>query len=60
MHAYDDLNPDERRQEIVALLAKGLLRLRRRHLGGAPNPDDADSPRQLDFVAPQSVHESAG
>ena len=59
MRAYDDLNPDERRQEIVALLAKGVLRLRRRDLGGALNPD-VDSPRQLDFVAPQSVHDSAG
>ena len=39
-HSLDDLNPDERRREIAAILARGILRL---HSIRPVPPESADS-----------------
>ena len=56
-----DLSPDERRQEIVAILAAGLLRLRRRpHLAVHRPKPKLEHPVSLRLEVPRetalSVH----
>ena len=70
LHSLDDdsrLTPDQRRREIAAILARGILRLRR-IAGTAPDsaesgpPEPAPEPAQkaLELSAPSRPHVTRG
>jgi hypothetical protein len=61
-YSLDDLTPDQRRHEIAAILAKGILRLHstQQSASNSDTPEPVTPNKDLDVCGPSSAHGTDG